>query len=186
VKFCQWPNDGIHAVADAFRTVDDPHPGVGNAWEPIPGKTTFTRDSEVQNAETAAWGRAIAACGIKTKKIASADEVRARQPEPKVSETSPVRQSKPVAVDASAPAPAASAAQDEDKLWVAPNGADMGVIDQQQRRTMFGVAKGRGLSGDDVRQIVLRGTGVASTATLQQWQFDNVMLEINQHAEVRP
>jgi len=73
---------GAIAIAEAYRTADDPHPGVGTAWEPIPGKTSFTRDSEVQNAETAAWGRAIIAAGIPAKKIASVEEVQARQPEP--------------------------------------------------------------------------------------------------------
>lgn len=64
--------------ARAYRTPDDPCPGIGTAFEPIPGKTPYTRDSEVQNAETSAWGRAIVACGFETKKIASADEVRNR------------------------------------------------------------------------------------------------------------
>ena len=49
-----------------------------HAFEPIPGKTSYTKDSEVMNAETSAWGRAIVALGFETKKIASADEVRAR------------------------------------------------------------------------------------------------------------
>lgn len=66
-----------HALA--FRTPDDPVPAHGWAWEPVPGPTQFTRDSELMNAETAAWGRAIVACGFSTKKIASAQEVRSRQ-----------------------------------------------------------------------------------------------------------
>lgn len=68
-------------TAAAYRTPEDPRPGVGTAWEPVPGKTSFTRDSELQNAETAAWGRAIvAALAADTKRgIASAEEVRNRQ-----------------------------------------------------------------------------------------------------------
>ncbi len=65
--------------AAAYRTPDDQRPGIGWAWEPVPGPTNFTRDSEVQNAETSAWGRAIVALGFETKKIASANEVRNRQ-----------------------------------------------------------------------------------------------------------
>lgn len=65
--------------AQAFRSSEDTCPGVGTAFEPIPGKTQFTRDSEVMNAETSAWGRAIVACGFPSKHIASANEVRARQ-----------------------------------------------------------------------------------------------------------
>jgi len=68
-------------TAAAYRTPDDERPGIGTAWEPIPGPTNFTRDSEVQNAETAAWGRAmVAALAVDTKKgIASSEEVRNRQ-----------------------------------------------------------------------------------------------------------
>ena len=67
-------------TAAAYRTPDDPRPGIGTAWEPIPGPTPFTKDSEVQNAETAAWGRALIAIGASTKNgIASKEEVTNRQ-----------------------------------------------------------------------------------------------------------
>jgi len=68
----------VYAAA-AYRTQDDARPGIGYAWEPVPGPTPFTRDSELMNAETSAWGRAIVALGFETKKIASANEVRNRQ-----------------------------------------------------------------------------------------------------------
>ncbi len=73
-----FTHDGVLCVAEAYRTPDDIRPGVGHAFEPIPGKTPYTRDSEVMNAETSAWGRAIVALGFETKKIASAEEVRNR------------------------------------------------------------------------------------------------------------
>ena len=66
--------------AEAYRTSDDPRPGVGYASEPYPGTSNFTRDSEIMNAETSAWGRAIASLGIAVHRgIASAQEVRAAQ-----------------------------------------------------------------------------------------------------------
>jgi hypothetical protein len=70
-------------TAAAYRSPEDDRPGMGTAWEPVPGKSAFTRDSELQNAETAAWGRAmVAALAVDTKKgIASAEEVRNRQAE---------------------------------------------------------------------------------------------------------
>lgn len=67
-------------TAVAYRAPDDPVPAIGTAWEPFPGPTQFTRDSELMNAETAAWGRAIIAAGIPSKNIASRNEVQARQP----------------------------------------------------------------------------------------------------------
>ena len=76
-------DDGWLCTAYAYRTPDDPRPGVGHAFEPVPGKTPYTKDSEAMNAETSAWGRAIVALGFRTKKIASAQEVRARQGQPK-------------------------------------------------------------------------------------------------------
>lgn len=71
----------VAVVAAAYRTPDDPRPGIGMAWEPLPGPTPFTKDSELQNAETSAWGRAIvAALAADTKRgVASANEVRNRQ-----------------------------------------------------------------------------------------------------------
>lgn len=68
-------------TACAYRTPDDTRPGVGIAWELVPGATSFTRGSEAMNAETAAWGRAIVAVlAADTKRgVASAQEVNNRQ-----------------------------------------------------------------------------------------------------------
>ena len=63
--------------AAAYRTPDDPLPGMGTSWLKVPGSTPYTRGSEIENAETSAWGRAIGALGIGIdKSIASGDEVR--------------------------------------------------------------------------------------------------------------
>jgi hypothetical protein len=69
----------IATTAAAYRTPEDTRPGIGSAWEPIPGLTPYTKNSELQNAETSAWGRAIVAVGIPSKHVASANEVRNRQ-----------------------------------------------------------------------------------------------------------
>lgn len=71
-------------TAACYRTPADERPGIAMASEPYPGKTNFTRDSEIMNAETSAWGRAIlAACpSITSKKIASAEELENRTGEP--------------------------------------------------------------------------------------------------------
>lgn len=71
--------DFVVYTAAAYRTAEDTRPGIGTAWEPIPGPTSFTKDSEVQNAETAAWGRALIAIGASTKNgVASSEEVTNR------------------------------------------------------------------------------------------------------------
>lgn len=70
----------IAYTAVAYRSPSDTMPGIAVSWEPFPGKTPYTAGSELMNAETAAWGRAIvAALAADTKKIASLDEVRARK-----------------------------------------------------------------------------------------------------------
>jgi hypothetical protein len=66
-------------TAAAYRTPDDLTPGHGTAWEPVPGTSNFKRDSEVMNAETSAWGRAIVAVlASETKKIATRNELPPR------------------------------------------------------------------------------------------------------------
>lgn len=70
----------ITYTAVAYKGPGDQLPGIAVSWEPFPGKTPYTAGSELMNAETAAWGRAIvAALAADTKKIASLDEVRARR-----------------------------------------------------------------------------------------------------------
>jgi len=71
----------VQYTAKAYRTPDDPVPAIGTAWEPFPGPTKFTKDSELMNAETSAWGRAIVAAGVPAKKIASRQDVQNRLPE---------------------------------------------------------------------------------------------------------
>ena len=65
--------------AALYRHPEDLLPAIGTAWEEIPGRTPYTKGSELMNAETSAWGRACIAAGIPSKKIASFEEVRNRQ-----------------------------------------------------------------------------------------------------------
>ena len=76
-------------IARAYRTPDDVRPGVGTAAELIEGKTPYTKGSEMQNLETSAWGRCIAALGLGLSKgIASKQEVQSAKdrqaPGPKI------------------------------------------------------------------------------------------------------
>lgn len=68
----------VTVKAMAFRHPEDPRPGVGHSALGIPGSTPYTKGSELENAETSAFGRAIvAALAADTKRgIASQDEVR--------------------------------------------------------------------------------------------------------------
>ena len=67
-------------TAACYRTPDDQMPAIACAAEPVLGRTNFTKDSELMNAETSAWGRAImAALAVDEPHIASANEVANRQ-----------------------------------------------------------------------------------------------------------
>lgn len=69
----------VQVVATVWRSPDDPLPAVATAWEPFPGRTPYTKDSEAMNAETSAVGRALGLAGIGIGlSIASANEIRAR------------------------------------------------------------------------------------------------------------
>lgn len=69
----------IASTARAYRNPDDQQPCQGSAWEPFPGKTPYTRDSEAMNAETSAIGRALAAAGVGVRRgMASRDEINMR------------------------------------------------------------------------------------------------------------
>ena len=75
--------DRVTVKAHAYRTADDPRPGIGHSSVTIPGSTPYTRGSEIENAETSAWGRAIASLGFEVKRgISSGEEVRNKQPDP--------------------------------------------------------------------------------------------------------
>lgn len=124
-----WPDEPYRVLGEgetkwlvygacAYRWPDDPAPGVGLAWEPVPGKTPYTRGSELMVAESSAWGRALAAIGIATSRsVASAEEVRSAQ------ERSSAPRSAGRSPRASSPQPAASAPQtalqsaEEDPTW---------------------------------------------------------------------
>ena len=70
----------IQITITAWRTPDDPVPCTASAWEPFPGTTPYTRNSEMMNCSTSAAGRVLGLMGIGSKaSISSADEVHVRK-----------------------------------------------------------------------------------------------------------
>ena len=75
----------IEIKCTVWRDKDDPLPVIAYCWEPFPGTTPYTRDSEQMNASTSALGRALGMMGFGIEhKMASKQEVLARQTEPEV------------------------------------------------------------------------------------------------------
>lgn len=145
--------DWIVYRAAAYRTPDDPRPGHGTAWEPVPGRTPYTKDSELQNAETAAWGRAIvAALAADTKRgIATADEVRNRQADRDQETRQPARQVPPPSNIRQQQAEAYRRAADA--VWELSRKREPDLDNQQRRLWLNGELAERGLNGNDVRDL---------------------------------
>lgn len=69
----------LECVVWVFTTPDDERPIRGSVLEPFPGKTPFTKDSELPVGMTSAVGRALGYLGFGIEKgIASENEVKAR------------------------------------------------------------------------------------------------------------
>ena len=103
----RWPNLRIQETRPVIVTVDnqayveisctvwrddtDPLPTTAYCWEAIPGRTPYTKGSEMMNASTSCLGRALGFLGMGIgKSIASRNEVQARQPSP-IAEVTPIR-----------------------------------------------------------------------------------------------
>ena len=103
----RWPDLRIQETKPVIVTVDnqqyveisctvwrdstDLMPTVAYCWEPIPGRTPYTKGSEMMNASTSCLGRALGFLGMGIgKSIASRNEVEARQPGP-LAEVVPIK-----------------------------------------------------------------------------------------------
>jgi len=73
----------IECSVTVSRDPDDPIPVTAYIFEPYPGKTSFTKNSEQANGATSVLGRALGYMGLGIdKSIASSNEVLGRQPLP--------------------------------------------------------------------------------------------------------
>lgn len=170
-------------VAAAYRTPDDRRPGIGIAWEPFPGTTPYTRNSELQNAETSAWGRAIvAALASEAKAVASAEDVRNRRGEaegpPTAAPASPARVEQKVAQAAQRVASASTPAPSADKPST-----------PAQRKMILGIGKS-GFKWDDSRLLdevsTILGTPIADLDSLDRQQASKVIDELRKREKDGP
>jgi hypothetical protein len=148
----------IEVKVTAWRSPDDQHPAVAYCWEPYPGDTPYTRDSEQMNAATSALGRLVAIMlpGAFAK-LASTNEVFHRAGPP-----SKPKHSGPVPVVGGGPDPwddvpthddqiAAIVDREREKKKTASAGSP---ITQPQMKMLGATAKRKGLAvAEDVRQF---------------------------------
>ena len=162
----EWLDDS-HAVivyrAEAYRTADDIRPGIGYASEPYPGTTNFTRGSEIMNAETSAWGRAIASLGIAVHRgIASAQEVRAAQ---RGTDVTPVKR---------------VSTTEDDNGWYGPPVEQTPHVDQGPSAAQMTYARKEPATDKQLKMIVakLKNMGMVGPYTILQY-VNAVMAENN-------
>ena len=117
------------------RTPDDPLPMVAAAWEPLPGRTPYTRDSELMVGMTSALGRALGYMGFGiAKSIASANEVKNRRTE--------------------SPQIDANAVGGTKGAWNPENGAS-----EKQKRAIYVISKKKGIPMPDVESMTMADAG---------------------------
>lgn len=144
----------LQYVAAAYRTPDDPTPGIGISWEPFPGRTPFTRDSEAANAETSAWGRAIvAALAADTKHgVASLEEVE----NAKARTAAPAAKPKP-ATPAPGPADTGELASAPQVKKIAILRKELGLDDEAYRERLgqlYQVTSSKDLTGAQASDLI--------------------------------
>lgn len=162
----------VVVAAVARRTPDDPAPGVGLAWEPVPGTTPYTRNSELQNAQTAAWGRAIIAVGAADAKVvASAEEVRNRQAEQP--EGQRPRQSRPNP-------------QPQPQAQAQPGTGGVEMATDKQRKAIYAICMSRGLEDRTERNDVLSAYAGRTITDDRTITFDEAKIIITKLNEVEP
>jgi hypothetical protein len=160
----------------AYRSPMDDRPGSGMASEPVPGRTPYTKDSEVMVGETSAWGRALAAIGAPTKgTIASKQEVRNRRPSPAVTEPAAERDvaskgdrgASGHAVDSMSPAGGTSSGPEAGGISAKP-AQDPGP----DSTSVVGEAAGVGTGGGSAEAAATHSAGPASPGSTKTYPLD--------------
>ena len=139
----------IQTMVIVWRSADDTMPTQAYNWEPFPGRTPYTKDSEQQNSATSALGRALGymGFGIETS-IASANEVRARRDTPERLAT-PAR----VLPDSEEQPRPSKVSVLEEKRKSLGSAAGVGPMTAGQRTLITNMCKERGLDYDDTSEM---------------------------------
>jgi hypothetical protein len=127
----------VEISCTVWRDAEDLVPVVAYCWEQIPGKTPYTRGSEMMNASTSCLGRALGFLGLGIgKSIASRDEVEIAQ----------ARQ---------APAQLAAVVPMRNEMHEVPfpNEPQRDYATPKQLGMMRALANGQGLKGDDLKSF---------------------------------
>jgi hypothetical protein len=151
--------DRVTVKAYAYRSDADPRPGIGHSSLTIPGGTSFTKGSEIENAETSAWGRAIAALGFEVKRgVTTAEDVRNKQP-------SDGERADPARRGSRRPAttrPAASRTPEEQELLDELLATGASHAQMRLMADALGIPPGQHATADQLREMLRRMTQPSS------------------------
>lgn len=167
----------VAVKAYAYRDDTDDHPGIGHSWLEVPGQTNFTRGSELENAETSAWGRAIAALGFEVKRgVASRQEIESKQGDSNYTNM-PLSPSRP---PASAPKTPAAARKVERGAAVPP--VKTSGLTAAQRGKLQSFYRVQELTGDQAHLLQFQVTGKYSTTDMTNADFDK-LIDLIEHPD---
>jgi hypothetical protein len=184
-----WPTTEVPFIAvkaEAFRSPMDEAPGVGLAWEPFPGTTPYTKKSELQNAETSAWGRAIVAVLAADSKrgIASQDEVRNRRDDWDAVETTIKAsggESRPFSGEGAVSAPPPGSSGSEEGIGVSSlSGQASSGAGPTASQELWAEARAAGVTATKAMKALRdEGVEVASSAEITDVQLRDLMQRVN-------
>lgn len=139
----------IQTEVTVWRDAADLMPTRAYNWEPFPGRTPYTKDSEQQNSATSALGRALGymGFGIETS-IASANEVRARRDTPERLATP--QRAMPDSEEQPRPSKVSVL---EEKRKSLGSAAGVGPMTAGQRTLIGNMCKERGLDFDETSEM---------------------------------
>ena len=150
----------IEISCTVWRDANDPMPVVAYCWEQIPGKTPYTRGSEMMNSSTSCLGRALGFLGMGIgKSIASRDEVQTAQAKQSATQLAAVV---PMRDDVEVPFP-------DEPQRVYPSSKQLGM--------MRGLANGQGIKGDDLKAYCTNvlGRDIHTTGDLTKQDISKVI-----------
>ena len=150
----------IRCTVTVWREPSDPLPVIASACELYPGRTPYTKNSEIEVGFTSALGRCLAFAGFSgNKAIASRDEIEAaqsRQPTARLASVTPIN-------DVEVPFP------EEGPAKVYPTTKQLGL--------MRGLANGKGIKGDELKAYCCNvlGRTINSTNDLTKQDISKVI-----------
>jgi hypothetical protein len=154
----------------------EPPDGVGNASMPIPGPSNFTKNSEVENAETSALGRALAMIGYHPKEtMASADEITSKGGSTNKTSETAKRSTKPAV---------SNDAKQADSGNSKPDSIDIKKMLETKKNRVFGLRDKLGWDNKKLGELRFSLTKKHNSGQMTSEDYDKVIEALVQLADI--